>query len=322
MLDILTLVTPFFLVIGCGYLAGRIGLVATDALKSFNGYLLYFALPGMFISRLSDIDLAKAFDVRLLIAFVAGNLLIWVFSTVIQRGIFKNNLSETAAINTAAGWGNSGYMGIPLSVGLLGSIGLLHAFALLAADILVLSALAFVLHGLHSNGGRMDALALVKEIAKALFLNPFLLPFAIGGAISWYDLKPPQLLMDWATMLGDSAFAVALFTIGAGMALRPLVINQQSLGAVIPSTLLKLLVHPLICGIIAYALGLDAIAIAGIVVLTATPTATNAYILANRFNAKEAEAAAIIFCTTTMSAFTLTFALYLLRDSLPGIAGG
>ena len=322
MIDILTLVTPFFLVIGCGYLAGRIGLVETTALKSLNSYLLYFALPGMFISRLSDIDLAQAFDVRLLVAFVAGNFVIWLISTVIQRSVFKNNLSETAAINTAAGWGNSGYMGIPLSVGLLGSIGLLHAFALLAADILVLSALAFVLHGLHSNGGHMDPLALIREVSKALFLNPFLLPFAIGGAISWYNLEPPTLLMDWAGMLGDSAFAVALFTIGAGMALRPLVINRQSMGAVIPSTLLKLLIHPLVSGIIAFALGLDAIAIAGIVVLTATPTATNAYILANRFNVKEAEAAAIIFCTTTLSAFTLPLALYLLRDSLPGIAGG
>ena len=113
MTDILTLVTPFFLVIGCGYLAGRIGLIEASALKSLNSYLLYFALPGMFISRLSDIDLAQAFDVRLLIAFVASNFVIWLISTVIQRGVFKNNLSATAAINTAAGWGNSGYMGIP-----------------------------------------------------------------------------------------------------------------------------------------------------------------------------------------------------------------
>ena len=88
MTDILTLVTPFFLVIGCGYLAGRIGLIEASALKSLNSYLLYFALPGMFISRLSDIDLAQAFDVRLLIAFAAGNFVIWLISTVIQRGVF------------------------------------------------------------------------------------------------------------------------------------------------------------------------------------------------------------------------------------------
>ena len=313
MAAILTLIAPFFLIIGCGFLAARLRLVGAEALKPINAYLLYFALPGMFISRLADLNLAGVFDIRLLWAFMGGNFAIWLISTLYCRFVLRQNLSEVAAINTAAGWGNSGYMGIPLSIALLGSAGLLHAFALLAADILVLSALAFLLHGLATNRG--GVLTVLGEVGKSLVLNPFLLPFAVGAAISWYSLEPPQVFMTFATILGDSAFAVALFVIGAGMALRPLKLNAQSAAEVLPATALKLVVHPLLSGLIALWLGLGPVAIAGIVVLTATPTATNAYILAQRFDAKEAQVAAIIFLTTALSFVSLSAILFMNRGA-------
>ncbi len=54
MLELVGIVAPFFMVIMLGFLAGRLGVFRLDSAKVFNNYLLYFALPAMFLSKLLE----------------------------------------------------------------------------------------------------------------------------------------------------------------------------------------------------------------------------------------------------------------------------
>ena len=78
MLELVGIVAPFFIVIMLGYLAGRLGFFNLDSAKVFNNYLLYFALPAMFLSKLLEQDVLSGFDVRILLIFMGANTTIIV----------------------------------------------------------------------------------------------------------------------------------------------------------------------------------------------------------------------------------------------------
>ena len=59
MLDLVGIVAPFFMVIMLGFLAGRLGVFRLESAKVFNNYLLYFALPAMFLSKLLQQDVLR-----------------------------------------------------------------------------------------------------------------------------------------------------------------------------------------------------------------------------------------------------------------------
>ena len=128
MLDLVGIVAPFFMVIMLGFLAGRLGVFRLESAKVFNNYLLYFALPAMFLSKLLEQDVLSGFDVRVMVVFMLANTTILVLSWIIHGGLYRLSLGDTAALGTTSAWGNSGYMGIPLALELLGGPGIFVAF--------------------------------------------------------------------------------------------------------------------------------------------------------------------------------------------------
>ena len=113
MLELVGIGAPFFMVIMLGFLAGRLGVFRLDSAKVFNNYLLYFALPAMFLSKLLEQDVLSGFDVRVMVVFMLANTTILVLSWIIHGGLYRLSLGDTAALGTTSAWGNSGYMGIP-----------------------------------------------------------------------------------------------------------------------------------------------------------------------------------------------------------------
>ena len=334
MLELVGIVAPFFMVIMLGFLAGRLGVFRLDSAKVFNNYLLYFALPAMFLSKLLEQDVLSGFDVRVMVVFMLANTTILVLSWIIHGGLYRLSLGDTAALGTTSAWGNSGYMGIPLALELLGGPGIFVAFSLLAADIIIISIAGFALHEIDkdrsengSGGGGMGLASLGRALRKTLrsiATNPFLIPFALGFALSAVRPAWPDALtvtVDFVfpalEMLSATAFGVALFSIGVGMALRP-ISNVGEAAPMLASTgILKLIVHPVSTALIAaFLFDLEPAVFATCVILAATPTATNAFIMATAYGKRASEASAAILVSTSIAFFTLTALLLYFRADL------
>ena len=334
MLELVGIVAPFFMVIMLGFLAGRLGVFRLDSAKVFNNYLLYFALPAMFLSKLLEQDVLSGFDVRVMVVFMLANTTILVLSWIIHGGLYRLSLGDTAALGTTSAWGNSGYMGIPLALELLGGPGIFVAFSLLAADIIIISIAGFALHEIDkdrsengSGSGGMGLASLGRALRKTLrsiATNPFLTPFALGFALSAVRPAWPDALtvtVDFVfpalEMLSATAFGVALFSIGVGMALRP-ISNVAEAAPMLASTgILKLIVHPVSTALIATLLfDLEPAVFATCVILAATPTATNAFIMATAYGKRASEASAAILVSTSIAFFTLTALLMYFRADL------
>lgn len=334
MLELVGIVAPFFMVIMLGFLAGRLGVFRLDSAKVFNNYLLYFALPAMFLSKLLEQDVLSGFDVRVMVVFMLANTTILVLSWIIHGGLYRLSLGDTAALGTTSAWGNSGYMGIPLALELLGGPGIFVAFSLLAADIIIISIAGFALHEIDKDrsengngGGGMGLASLGRALSKTLrsiATNPFLIPFALGFALSAVRPAWPDALtvtVDFVfpalEMLSATAFGVALFSIGVGMALRP-ISNVGEAAPMLASTgILKLIVHPVSTALIAAVMfDLEPAVFATCVILAATPTATNAFIMATAYGKRASEASAAILVSTSIAFFTLTALLMYFRADL------
>ena len=102
MLELVGIIAPFFMVIMLGYLAGKLGVFKLDSAKVFNNYLLYFALPAMFLSKLLEQDVLSGFDVRTLLVFMSANTVIIVVSWIIHGGLYRLPLGDTAALGTTS----------------------------------------------------------------------------------------------------------------------------------------------------------------------------------------------------------------------------
>ena len=319
MLAILLVTFPFFALVLCGYVAARRGLLPQAAIPGLNTFVLYFALPCMLYRFGSSTPIAQLLDVSLMAVYLACALVMVAFTiAVTHRGRIGWNDASFGALVGA--FPNTGFMGVPLLVALLGAKAAGPAIVTIVIDLVITSSLCIALSRLDSagNSGAGGASLAAKNALKGVAKNP--MPWAIlgGAAASAFQFTLPLPVMQTIGLLADSASPVALFTIGAVLARSQANSTQATpLGDYLPVVLIKLVLHPvllLLIGLAAIYLGLplDPFALTVVVLVAALPSASNVALLAERFNADNGRIARIILLSTVLAFFTFSGAVALL----------
>ena len=320
MLDILQVTFPFFALVLCGYVAARRRMLPLEAISGLNSFVLYFALPCMLFrfgaaTPIRELLDAAAMGVYLLCALTVVGLVIW---TSLNPRIRWNDASFGALV---AAFPNTGFMGVPLLVALLGARAAGPAILTMLVDLVVTSSLCIGLSRLDSADEHGAAQAARKAL-KGMALNPMPWAIVLGGVASALQLEPVRPLMQTLGMLADAASPVALFTIGAVLARSQYVAALEDHAPMppadyLPVALTKLLLHPLLvlaAGSLAIFLGLalDRFALKIMVLVAALPSASNVAVLTERFGADTARIARIILLTTAAAFLTFSTAVALL----------
>lgn len=302
--QIFSVTLPFFALVLCGYLAARSRLLPLDAVPGLNMFVLYFALPCMLFQFGSSTPLGKLLDPAICLLWLAVALMIVAFATWLTRR--RGGMWPDAAMGAlVAAFPNSGFMGVPLILALMGESALGPVMSTLLVDLVVTTSLCI---GISQWGAAEEhgALKAAGRALKGVLRNPMpwaILLGALSGAVG-VSLWAP--LAKTVGLLGDAASPVALFTIGAVLA-RSQMLAGQDRAATGPSdvaslVICKLLVHPLLIyagGLMAMASGLLGMAALGPLVLTAAlPCASNVSLLAERFGADNGRIARIILWST------------------------
>ena len=329
-LSILSLSFPFFALIACGYLAARCRLLALSAIPALNSFVLFFALPCMLYRFGASAPVAQLLAPGVALTYLLGALLMVALCLLLtRRGTMGWNDAAFGAL--VAAFPNTGFMGVPLLVALLGPAAATPVIVSLLVDMVLTTSLCIALsrlgpHGTLTGGQALELSAgqAARKALRGVAANP--LPWAIlaGAMESWLALSVPQPLARTLGLLADAASPVALFTIGAVLA------RAQSAGAdtapavpwhtTLPVAVLKLLVHPvLVCGIgsalQALGLPLDPFALKALVLAAALPSASNVVLLAERYGADSGRIARIILLTTVCAFFTFSGAVAMLGGS-------
>ena len=321
MLDTLLVTFPFFALVLCGYLAARTRMLPFDAISGLNTFVLYFALPCMLyrfgagtpIALLLD---ATAFAVWLVCALGLVGFVVWASR---NSRIGWNDASFGALV---AAFPNTGFMGVPLLVALLGAQAAGPAILTIMIDLLITSSLCIALSrldGADEHGVEKAA----KSALRGVALNPMPWAIVLGGLASAFQVTPVGPLDRTIGLLSDSASPVALFTIGAVLARSQFVAAQEEHAPMpwrdfVPVAFVKLLVHPLLVwavggAAIALGLPLGRFTLTVMVLVAALPSASNVAMLAERFGADTGRIARIILLTTAAAFITFSGALALSR---------
>ncbi len=314
-LDILKVTFPFFALVLCGYLAANRRLLPFESIGGLNTFVLYFALPCMLYRFGASLPVARLFDPSVVAVWLPCALLMVAVTlrSSLNGRIGWNDASFGALV---AAFPNTGFMGVPLLVALLGPGAAGPAIATPLVDLVITSSLCIALSRLDGAGhGGAAAAAAARKALQGVALNP--MPWAIlaGGLASALGLEPVKPLAATIGLLGDAASPVALFTIGAVLARSHHKAAQARtvlpLGDYLPVVLAKLLAHPLLvlgAGLGATALGLplDPFALTVLVLVAALPSASNVSLLAERFGADTGRIARIILLTTAAAFFTFS----------------
>ena len=318
-LHILSVTFPFFALVLCGYVATRRALLPQAAIPGLNAFVLYFALPCMLYRFGASTPIAQLLDGSLIAVYLLCALLIVGFTVAVtlhranrpRRGVGWNDAAFGALV---AAFPNTGFMGVPLLVALLGAAAAGPIIVTIAVDMVITSSLCIALSRMDSAGAHGVARA-ARLALRGVAANP--LPWAIGlGALaSGAGFVLPTPIMGTVSLLADAASPVALFTIGAVLA-RSQMNSDKRTPAVryVPIVLIKLVLHPLLVGAVglgAIALGLplEHFVLTVLVLVAALPSASNVAMLAERFGADNGRIARIILLSTVLSFLSFSAAV-------------
>ncbi len=315
MLDILVITFPFFALVLCGYLAVRRHLLPQLAIPGLNSFVLYFALPCMLYRFGSTTPLAQLFDPGVLGVYVLAALLtVGLTILVTLRRAGWNNAAFGALV---AAFPNTGFMGVPLLVALLGTRASGPVILTMAIDLIGTTSLCIALSRLGGTSGQSSAVAL-RNALGGMLRNPMPWAIALGALASGAGLALPDPLMQTIGLLANAASPVALFTIGAVLARSQMNAGERSeVGDYLPAALIKLLVHPLLMfgiwkGLSHAGVALDPFAMVVLVLVACLPSASNVALLSERYGADTGRIARIILVSTAASFFTFSAAVAIL----------
>ena len=315
---VLSVTVPFFALVLCGYLAARQRVLPEAAIPGLNIYVLFFALPCLLFRFGSSMPFGQLIDPALVGVYAVCALLM-VFFTVAASlrqaedgtgmGMDMNNAAFGALV---AAFPNTGFMGVPLLVALLGERAAGPVIGTVLIDLILTSTLCIALaqsqqHLGASEGGRPSMAAAALRSLRGALTNPLPWAIALGALAASVNLRLPGPLAQIVKMLADSATPVALFTIGSvlwrgGQHSHTRTPVRQFL----PLALVKLLLHPLLVlsvGLLAHALGapVPAFGLTVMVLAAALPSASSVSLLAERYGADNGRVARIIMASTVLA---------------------
>ena len=321
MLDVLRVTFPFFALVLCGYWAARRQMLPFEAIPGLNGFVLFFALPCMLFRFGANTPIAQLLD--------AGAFFMYLFCALVMVAfVVAISLNKRVGWNDAAfgalvgAFPNTGFMGVPLLVALLGSAAAGPAIVTIVIDMVITTSLCIALSRLDGAGQQGVGQA-AKNALLGVVKNPMPWAILLGTVFSAFQIDLPGPVDKTVALLGDAASPVALFTIGAVLARSQKIAHHAQHGPLtwqdyVPVALIKLLLHPilvLVVGLAAISMGvpIDAFALKVMVLVAALPSASNVAMLSERFGADNGRIARIILVSTAAAFLTFSGAVALLQ---------
>jgi hypothetical protein len=302
---ILAVTVPFFALVLAGWLAARRGVLPESAVPGLNAYVLYFALPCMLMRFGMNTPVLELLNPFVLLVYLLCALLV-VFFTVAVSLNAQIGLKDASFGALVASFPNTGFMGVPLLVALLGPGAAGPVISTVLADLFVTSSLCIALSQLQGAGDHGARTAALRAVRGALS-NPLPWAIALGALLSGTGVTLPGPLDTVTRLLADSATPVALFTIGAVLWRAGQHAHTRTpVAHYLPVALIKLLVHPLLVLLIggaAQQLGapLSAFQLLVLTLAAALPSASNVSLLTERYGADSGRVARIIMASTVLA---------------------
>lgn len=311
---IFTIAFPVFALVGLGYFAGRARIMGSDATLALNAFVAAFALPALLFGMLARARVGDILNVEFVIVMGIAMFATQFAVMAYARWVRGSTLAEATLQGLAAGFGNVGYMGIPICIAAFGESGAWPATLTVVIGVAVMMPLCVVLIEVDIHAGRGLRQSL-RRVALALVRNPLLIAIVLGIAVAASGVVVPVPVQRFLDLLAAAAGPCALFAIGLFLSDKPLAGGGGDVGFAVAG---KLLLQPLLAlALVSLFLGLDTMWGKAAILLAALPSAANAFILARQYGRSLLQSSATIFLSTLVSVATVSAVLVALDIGKP-----
>jgi malonate transporter and related proteins len=306
----LFVVLPIFALVFAGWITRRIGVLGPHATGEINRFVVYLALPALLFDITAHARWAEIWQPGFMAAFATSAFAIFGL-TVLLRHRQARPLPDAAIDGLNAGYANTGFMGFPLVVVAVGRDALAPTLIATILTVCVLFAVSIVLIevGLQTERHRTR---LALKVGRSLLRNPLLVAPVLGALVPASGLAVPDSAEVFLKLLGGAASPCALVALGLFLAEpRPRQGGRATTALLVG---FKLLLHPVLTFVlVTLVFPLPSILAHTAVLLSALPTGTGPFMLAE-FYRREADAtASAILVSTVLSLFSVSAYLALVR---------
>lgn len=288
---VLEIVAPVFLLAGVGFTWVRLGF--EYRIQFVTRLAMTLAVPCLIFTALMKTELDKSAIGWFVLAALAGHALLALVGAALVRIMQLERRSYLAPFI----FGNTGNLGIPLSLFAFGDAGLGYAVAMLAVSAVL--SFTFGIYLVAGEGGGSKALR-----------EPMVWATLVGALFLWQGWQTPLFLTNALDLIGQMAIPLILITLGVAVAR----LTPGKTGLAIALSLIKVTLSAAIGWGLGLAFGLDYTAFGVLVLQLATPVAVTSYLLAEKFKADAQAVAGMVVVSTLMSVAALPLLLSLLLE--------
>ncbi len=300
MVEIFLKTLPFFALIALGYQACRSGFFTAEAAAYLTKFVFYFALSAMLFRFSANLSLSEIFDWWFVAAYLWGCFIVYLIATAVA--LFRRlPIAEAAVEAQCAVIGNTGFLGVPMLVVLLGEAAAGPVLMVLAIDLVVFSTLIVIL----VTGSREGQVTYrtFRNVGLGLLKNPMIVSISLGLIWSSTGWAVPGPVNEFLAILGAAATPGALFAIGASLAGK----SAERLSVAGWLSFCKLVLHPAAVAFAAlWLFPVEPFAAAVMIAAASLPVAGNVFILAQHYGVAPQRVSASILVSTAISVLTVS----------------
>jgi predicted permease len=312
------ILAPIFALIAMAYASRRFNILGPNAYIELNRFVASLALPALIFDNVAHVTPAQLGQPGFVAAFGIGAFLVFAVPLLLNRD--KRAFSDRALDGLSACYPNTGYIGFPLAFLAYGAPAGPGATIAAVFTTCVLFGFAIALLEWDSHRGHAFG-ATAMKVGTSLLKNPIVIAPMLALPVTMGVFEMPAAADRAIKLLAASAGPCALVAHGLFLARGENSTERPWTAATRPLPLalvaLKLIVQPLVTALLAvYLFGLKGMDAQLVVILSALPTGTGAFMLADVYKRDVEVTSTAILVSTVASAVALSIWLFVLPKLL------
>ena len=304
--NLIEVVGIIFAFMVAGFIFARRGTVRERDVQVFAEILFSLAIPALiFHSVLSSFErsiLIESYPLPFFAMGMALGMMALAYGISVLIG-FKNSAKRDLFVVSVA-FSNTIFIGLPVITSLYGEATVAPIFLFELGHSLILWSIGITL---LNNLPQMRLRQNIRHI-----LNPPMITLVVALTLGWFGWSPGSFIMGLAEMLGQITTPLAIMVIGMTVGMMKL--NRADFDPTIYLiAFLRLLVSPLLMGLLVVALGVPLMVQQVVTMEAAMPTMVTVALVARKYGKEYHYASMAIFMTTVLSLITIPLVAYLLE---------
>ena len=284
-----------------GYIAKRIGLLSINDVESLIKIVINIAMPCMVFNALYTADMSIFSQVTIMpfIGLITGFIVGTAVYLILKFKKYPKKRIWTIVITVIMG--NTAFVGFPILLGIYGNQGLIRGIFFDISSIVVFLIMSFIL--MMVFGGS------IKKALKKILTFPPLWAVILGIGFNLLHIPIGSIPTTVINYLAGAAIPLIMIALGLSLRLNGL---KWNFNTIISTSIIKLLIYPLVAFCVITLLGLTGLNHNVGVIEAAMPSGMLILVLAITYDLDFRLASDCIFTNTIFSLITIPIIISLL----------